>query len=202
MTCFNITIVAGLFSSIFESLSSIGKLPLTYKLVAQESSNVPIRTRFSKKFDLWCWIWVGVVFVLSWCDVVQSLEFDHPILFRLDAYAWFEEVEHVMFLKLESWKKALYLQRRFNLRGKLKSWKKVCIFKEASIFEGDRLQKLGSLLALERILLRPSRIKKFQPLKMRRTPLFIEFSGGLCGLEHGWSIEQTHEFNYVDLSYI
>ncbi|KAA0066268.1 uncharacterized protein E5676_scaffold37G00160 [Cucumis melo var. makuwa] len=88
-----------------------------------------------------------------------------------------EEAKHVKFLELGSWKKAcifkgasifegvlevgvfeesLYLQRSFNLRGwslgkkfvssknlqssrvflKLESWKKVCVFKEASIFEG------------------------------------------------------------------
>ncbi|TYK15310.1 copia-like polyprotein [Cucumis melo var. makuwa] len=46
-----------------------------------------------------------------------SREYFYPlILSQFDAYAWFEEAEHVMFLKLEFWKKA-------------------CIFKGA-IFEG------------------------------------------------------------------
>ena len=55
--------------------------------------------------------------MLIWCNVVRSLEFDPLILSRLDADAWFEEAKHVMFLDLES-------------------WKKTCIFEEASIFEG------------------------------------------------------------------
>ena len=42
------------------------------------------------------------------------------ILSRLNAYAWFQEAEHAMFLKL-------------------KSWKKVCTFKGAAIFEADQL---------------------------------------------------------------
>ena len=122
---------------------------------------------------------VDVVSLLIWCDAVQSLEFDPLILSRLyayawfgesgardvleicwtstldlekwnmwcplnwlNAYAWFEKVEHVMFLKLEF-------------------WKKVCIFKGASIFEDGRLQDLGSLIVFGRI------------------PLFIEFTGRL-----------------------
>ena len=68
---------------------------------------------------------------------------------------------------------------------KLESWKKVCIFKTALIFEGGQLQKLGSLLALGRILSGSSRVKIFQPLQMRRIPLFIEFTGGLYGFELG-----------------
>ena len=76
-----------------------------------------VQTRFSEKFGLWSWTCVDVVFMLIWCDVVRSLEFDPLILSQLDAYAWFEEAKHVMFLKLKSWKKA-------------------CIFKRASIFEG------------------------------------------------------------------
>ena len=94
-----------------------------------------------------------------------------------------EEAEHVMFLKLESWKKS-------------------CIFKEASIFEDGRLQELGSLLAFRRILSRPSRVKNFQPLQMRRIPLFIEFTGGLYGLKLGWSMDQTHGLSHMDLEYI
>ena len=74
-------------------------------------------------------------FLLIWCDVIRSLEFDHLILFRLNVYAWFEEVEHVMFLKLDF-------------------WKKTCIFREVWIFKDDRLQELVRLLALERILSR------------------------------------------------
>ena len=53
-----------------------------------------------------------------------------------------EEAEHVMFLKLES-------------------LKKYCIFKGASIFDDGRLQELGSLLALGRILARASGVQKF-----------------------------------------
>ena len=156
----------------------------------------------------WCCI------LLIWCDVVQSLEFDHLILSRLDAYAWFrgsgardilevcwtstldlgkrstrcfsswlnayawfEEAEHVMFLKLES-------------------WKKVCIFKGASIFDDGRLQELGSLLSLWRILSRSSRVKIFHSLQMRK------FFSGLCRLETGWFMDQTHRLNHIDLSYI
>ena len=85
---------------------------------------------------------------------------------------------------------------------KLESWKKVCIFKTASIFEGGQLQKLGSLLAFGRILSRSSRVKIFQPLQMRRIPLFIEFTGGLYGFELGWSMDQTHGLNHMDLGYI
>ncbi|KAA0066533.1 hypothetical protein E6C27_scaffold25G00910 [Cucumis melo var. makuwa] len=155
-----------------------------------------------------------------------------------------------VFLKLETWKKAcilkgasifegvlevgdleesLYLQRSFNLRSwrlgrklvsskelrsskvflKLETWKKVCIFKGASIFEGvlelgsseelqslsvflkfesskkpcifegGRLQELRRLLFFGRILSRPSGVNNFQPLQMKRTLLFIEFPGGL-----------------------
>ena len=58
-----------------------------------------VNTRFSKKLDSWCWTWVDVVFLLIWCDVVRFLELYSLILSRLDAYAWFEEMEHVMFLK-------------------------------------------------------------------------------------------------------
>ena len=115
----------------------------------------------------------------------------------LNVYAWFGEVKHVMFFKLVEclcliWgsrtrdvlevgvlKESLYLQRNFNLRGKLESWKKSCIFKRASIFEDGWLQELGSLLVLGRILFEPSEVKNFQPLQMRRIPLFIEFIGGL-----------------------
>ena len=94
-----------------------------------------------------------------------------------------EEAKHVMFLKLEPWKKA-------------------CIFKEASIFEDGRLQELGSLLVLGRILSGSSRVKIFQLLQMRRIPLFIEFTGGLYGFEPGWSMDQTHGLNHMDLGYI
>ena len=114
-----------------------------------------VRTRFLEKFDSWSWTNVGLVFLLIWWDVVRSLEFDPLILSRLDvyawfggseardvlevcwmctldlgkrsmrcssswlnAYSWFEEAKHVMFLKLEF-------------------WKKVCLFKRATIFEGS-----------------------------------------------------------------
>ncbi|KAA0066480.1 reverse transcriptase [Cucumis melo var. makuwa] len=76
---------------------------------------------------------------------------------------------------------------------KLESWKKSCIFKEASIFEdvlevgvleekvsifeGVRLQELKSLLSLGRILSKSSGVKDFPTLQMKRTPLFIEFPG-------------------------
>ena len=91
-----------------------------------------VHTRFSKKFGSWSWTYVDVVFMLIWCDVVQSLEFDLLILSRLDAYAWFEEAKHVMFLKLGSWKKA-------------------CIFEEASIFEGVlEVEDLEESLDLQR----------------------------------------------------
>ena len=129
-----------------------------------------VHTRFPEKFNSWSWTWVKVVFLwtwvkvvflLIWCDAVQSLEFDHLVISWLDAYAWFggseahdvlevcwtfmldlekrstwcfsnwlnvyawfEKAEHVMFLKLKSWKKVCVYK-----------WKKVCIFKWASIFE-------------------------------------------------------------------
>ena len=91
-----------------------------------------------------------------------------------------EEAEHVMFLKFESWKKAYS-------------------FKEASIFEDGRLQELGSLLALGRRLSEPFGVKIFQPLQMRRIPLFIEF---IDGLKPGWSMDQTHALNHMNLGYI
>ena len=91
----------------------------------------------------------------------------------------------------------------FNLRGKLESLKKFCIFKGASIFEDSRLQDLGSLLVIERILSGFSEVKNFQPLQMRRRiSLFIEFTSGLYGLEHGWSMDQTHGFNHIYLCFI
>ena len=37
---------------------------------------------------------------------------------------------------------------------------------------------------------------------MRRTPLFIEFTGELYEFEPGWSIDQTHGLNHMDLDYI
>ncbi|KAA0039131.1 pentatricopeptide repeat-containing protein [Cucumis melo var. makuwa] len=123
-------------------------------------------------------------------DIVQFLDSLYNQLTSVNDH--FNFAKHVMFLKLESWKKAcifkevsifegvlevedleesLDLQRSFNLRSfgkkfvsskklqslrvflklkfwkkvcifkgasilKLESWKKVCIFKEASIFEG------------------------------------------------------------------
>ena len=93
-------------------------------------------------------------------------------MFTLDL----EEAKHVMFLKLEPWKKA-------------------CILKGTSIFEDGRLQELRSLLALDRVLSGPSGVKSFQPLPMRRTFLFIQFSSGLYGLKLGWSMDQTHGLN-------
>ena len=57
-------------------------------------------------------------------------------------------------------------------------WMKACIFKGTSIFEDGWLQELESLLALGRILPIPFGVKKFPPLQMKRSPLFIEFSGG------------------------
>ena len=124
---------------------------------------------------------VEVVFLLIWCDVVLSLQFDHLILYRLNvyawfggsgardflevswtstfdlgkrstryssswlnAYAWFENAEHVMFLKLESLKKVCIFKWA-DLRGKLESYKKSCIFKEASIFDdGLRINLVSS----------------------------------------------------------
>ena len=38
--------------------------------------------------------------MLMWCNMVQSLVFDPLILSWLNAYAWFEEAGHVIFLKL------------------------------------------------------------------------------------------------------
>ncbi|TYK25919.1 hypothetical protein E5676_scaffold190G00090 [Cucumis melo var. makuwa] len=160
-----------------------------------------------------------------------------------------------VFLKLETWKKAcilkgasifegvlevgdleesLYLQRSFNLRSwrlgrklvsskelrsskvflKLETWKKVCIFKGASIFEGvlelgsseelqslsvflkfesskkpcifegGRLQELRRLLFFGRILSRPSGVNNFQPLQMKRTLLFIESTALVGAIRH------------------
>ena len=77
-----------------------------------------------------------------------------------------------------------------------------CIFKEASIFENGRLQELGSLPALERIFSRPSRVKIFQPLQMRRIPLFIDFTGRLYEFELGWSMDHTYRLNHMDLGFI
>ena len=85
---------------------------------------------------------------------------------------------------------------------KLEPWKKACIFKEASIFEDGQLQELGSLLALGRILSESSRVKNFQPLQMRRIPLFIEFTGRLYELKPGWSMNQTYRLNRMDLGYL
>ena len=106
--------------------------------------------------------------------------FDPLILYQLDAYAWFEEAEHVMFLKLESWKKAY-------------------IFKWDSIFEGGRLQKLEILLALRRILPKPSEVKNFSRIQMKKTPLFIEFSCKELG--PSWYMDQTYRFNHMGLDH-
>ena len=63
-----------------------------------------VRTRFLEKFDSWSWTWVDVVFMLIWCDMIQSLVFDPLIFSRLNAYTWFEEVEHMMFwLNIYAW---------------------------------------------------------------------------------------------------
>ena len=145
------------------------------------SPDVPIcSTKFLAKFGSWSWTCVNVVFMLIWCDVVQSLEFDPLILSRLDSFVWFEEAEHVMFLRLESWKKA-------------------CIFKGASIFEGGRLQELRSLLALWRILFRPSGAKTFLPHKWRELlylwSSLISFYGLGPDLVHGpYPLAQSLEF--------
>ena len=47
---------------------------------------------------------------------------------------------------------------------KLESWKKVSIFKGASMFEDCQLKELGSLIVLGIVLSRPSGVKNFQPL--------------------------------------
>ena len=126
---------------------------------------------------------------LSWCS--WSL---------LNVYAWFGEAEHVMFFKLVEYlrliwgseardvlevgvlEESLYLQRSFNLRG----WST----------SGVRESALG------RILSRSSGVKNFQPLQMRIILLFIEFISGLYGLKPGWSMDQTHGLNHMDLCYI
>ena len=137
-------------------------------------------------YDSWIWAWVDVVFLLIWCDAVQSLEFDHLILSWLDAYAWFGgsgardvlEVCWTSTLDLEkrstwcssSWLNAYawFEEAEHVMFLKLKSWKKVCIFKWPSIFEGSwslgRLHELDSLLALGRILSGLSEVKNFQPV--------------------------------------
>ena len=152
------------------------------------------------KFDSWSRTWVDVIFLLIWWDVIWSLEFDHLILSRLNANAWFEEAEHMVFLKLEF-------------------WKKVCIFKGVSIFEescslGRKLVEVGVLKESSylsrsfnlqeqstlgdkdsssswKILSKPFGVKIFQPLQMRRTLLFVKFSSGLYELELGWSLGST-----------
>ena len=151
-------------------------------------------TRFLEKFDSWSWTWVDVLFLLIWCDVVRSIEFDPLILSRLDAYVWFEEAEQVMFLKLESWKKFCIFKEGSIFE---ESWSLVKLveigvleeslyLKGASIFKDGWLEELESFLGLGRILSRPSGVKHFQLLQMRRTPLFIELSGRLYGLERCW----------------
>ena len=35
-----------------------------------------------------------------------------------------------------------------------------------------------------------------------RTSLFVEFYGGFYDLEPGWSMDQAHELNHMDLSHI
>ncbi|KAA0047390.1 hypothetical protein E6C27_scaffold754G00470 [Cucumis melo var. makuwa] len=65
--------------------------------------------------------WVGAV-ISSWCNFITVLYVGHFLLEEDDKFLD-KEVKHVMFLKLESWKKAwsflkesLELQRSFNLR--------------------------------------------------------------------------------------
>ena len=132
--------------------------------------------------EIW-FVELMLCFLLIWCDAVRSLEFDSLILSRSDVYAWFEKAEHVMFLKLES-------------------WKKVCILKKTSIFENGRLQKLGSLLVLGRILSRLYGVKNFQTLQIRRTLIFTELCGGLYWFKSDWSKDQIYRFNHIDLDHI
>ena len=131
------------------------------------SNEVFRETCFVELNFCWCWLW---------CDVVYSLVFDPLTLTRLNTYTWFQKVEHVMFLKLESWKKAY-------------------IFKETKIFESGRLQKIGSLLVLGRMICRPSKVKIYVSIQTKKTSPFIEFSSGLC-----WSMDRTHELYHMDLS--
>lgn len=63
---------------------------------------------FIEKFNLWTPTCINNVFMLIWCNE----SFDLLILSHLDAYAWFEEAEHVTFLKLESWKKVCIFKWR------------------------------------------------------------------------------------------
>ena len=86
---------------------------------------------------------------------------------------------------------SLYLQNSFNLRG----WSTSEVRESSSFWK-------NSLLAFGRILSGSSRVKIFQLLQMRRIPLFIEFTGGLYGFELGWSMDQTHGLNHMDLGYI
>ncbi|TYK15039.1 hypothetical protein E5676_scaffold45G00830 [Cucumis melo var. makuwa] len=70
-------------------------------------------------------------------------------------------------LKVGVFEESLYLGRSFNLRGYLRGWSTSGV--EETLFLG-------------RIPSRPSGVKNFQPLQMKRTPLFIEFPGGFHGL--------------------
>ena len=114
-----------------------------------------VRTRFPGKFISWSWTFVLMLY-FCWFDAMWFYLYNLILWFSLD---WMhmldlEEAGHVMFLKLESWKKVCLLKRA-DLRGKLEETE----HKEASIFEDDRLQELGSLLTLGKNLSRPSRVK-------------------------------------------
>ncbi|KAA0051509.1 hypothetical protein E5676_scaffold610G00630 [Cucumis melo var. makuwa] len=80
---------------------------------------------------------------------------------------------------------------------KLEFWKKACILKGASVFEGGRLLELRRLLFLERILSRPSGVKDFPSLQMKRTPIFIEFPSGLLWTWVGLPICLSGSFGYT-----
>ena len=163
-------------------------------------------------FDaMWFYLYNLILwFPLDWMSTLDLEEAEHPMFFKLVEclrLIWGSCARDV----LEVWvfKESLHLQRSFNLRGKLESWKKSCIFKGVSIFEDDRLQDLGSLVVLGRILSGLSEVKnfwtfwskKFLTPIMRRTPLFIEFTSGFYELEPSWSMDQTHGLNHMNLGF-
>ena len=180
-----------------------------------------------RKWSTWCsrsWLnayaWFGSgardILEVGWMPILDLRKQSTCSWNCLNAYTWFEKAKHVMVWKLVELLRLIWETRacdgleagwtpKTNLRKQSMwcswSWSlgiELLSLKEFQSLRMFELKKLKSLLALGRILSRPSRVENFQPLQTRRTLLFIEFFGELYGLDLDWSMDQTHGPNHMD----
>ena len=170
-----------------------------------------VHTRFQQKFDSWSWTWVDVVFFVdlmqcgsisriwsfdslsirwlcliwkkrnTWCSW-SLLNARICLIWRSEArtwcswcsnvYAWFEEVEHMWCSW--SWNNTSKENDRLQELGQSS--------KEDDQLQGWSTPGVRKSSTIGIIFSRPSGVKKFQSIEMRKTLLFIEFSNGFYEL--------------------